>query len=139
MEDVKNLDSREKISMAMLEDKDFCLSIVNCKDRDEVREFLLSKGIEVDDSDIDDLAKNISEIADICQKLDEDELNDVAGGKWNSEKWGSGADKAALVAGVGMLVVAGLGILSVVAAGIKKKGDEKGWWGKKDSKKDSKK
>lgn len=139
MEQIKNLNSRKKISTEMLEDRDFCLSIVNCKDREEVKSFLLTKGIEVNDSDIDDLAKNISEVADICEKLDEDELNNIVGGGKTPEEWGDFSKKAALGVGISALILAGFGVLSVIAAGIKKKGDEKGWWHKKDSKDDLKK
>lgn len=140
MKDLNNLSSREKISLEMIEDEDFCLSIVNCKSREEVKSFLMSKGIEVNDGDIDNLAKNISEVADICQKLDEKELDRIVGGVGGDDsdsskahKWGNFADKTALGLGISGLVVAGFGILAVIAAGIKKKGDEKGWWTKKKS------
>lgn len=119
------VDKRDKIGLKMIEDKDFCLSIMNCKDRNEVKTFLKSNGIEAGDDDVEDLAKNIAEVADICKRVDEDDLEKVVGGKDTSKVWGG--------IGIGLAVTGGLGILLVVASWIKKKGDERGWWTKKKS------
>lgn len=117
---------REDITKEMLGDKKFCVSIMECKDRKEVKELLASKGIDAGDSDINDLADNISEIADICRKLDENELDHIAGGIDRYD-----VITGALAGGGVFLIVAGsLGVLSLVASAIKKGGDKKGWWNK---------
>ncbi|MBR2735286.1 MAG: hypothetical protein IKE05_03750 [Clostridia bacterium] len=158
---MKNVENKsgtsEKINAAMMEDKDFCIRIVNCKDRDEVKKFLSSKGIEASDNDIDNLAANISEIADICKKIDDIDLdNVVGGGKSDSdtsdddlgfsddddssgdggsaggsgEFWKAFSTKTSKAVGIGAVVAAGVLVLSFVGAGIKKLGDQKGWWDK---------
>ena len=130
---MKNVENKsgtsEKINAAMMEDKDFCIRIVNCKDRDEVKKFLSSKDIEASDNDIDNLAENISEIADICKKIDDKELEDITGGA-DPDYWGPFSSKAAKGVGISAVVVAGVLVLSFVGAGIKKLGDQKGWWDK---------
>lgn len=124
--DEKQKSVSEDIAKEMMGDKKFCVGIMDCKNRAEVKELLASKGIVANDGDIDNLAKNISEIADICKKLDENELNHIAGGL-------DGYDvlKGGLV-GVGIVgaVASGVGILSVIASWIKKSGDKRNWWNK---------
>lgn len=128
----KKLSASEKITAEMIENKDFCSRLISCKDREEVKKFLSSEGIEADDNDIDDLARSISEVADICRRLDENELENVVGGVVDSEKIAKGALKGT---GIAAIVVGGIGVLAVVAAKIKKVGDEKGWWNKDKNKK----
>ena len=126
MDSNKSKDFDGKIGSKMAENKDFCLSIVNCKDRDEVKSFLKSNDIEASDADIDNLAKNISEIADICTKIDDKELEKIVGGAGD----GNTSD---VLTGIGIagISLGGFGILTLIAAGIKKLGDKKGWWSKK--------
>lgn len=119
----------ENIAKEMMEDRNFCVSIMDCNNRTEVRELLASKGINAGDSDIEDLAKNISEIADVCNKLDENDLSYISGGV-DYEAF----RKAGLGIGVAAITVGGLGVLSVVAAWIKKTGDKKNWWSKSEKK-----
>ena len=131
MESGKNeLSVNEKITEELLEDKDFCLKIVSCKDSDEVKKFLASHGIDADDNDIDVLAKSISEVEEIYKKLDDKDLDKIVGGQWNVERWKSFGRTGAKIVGIGALAVGGLMILTFIGAGIKKLGDEKGWWNK---------
>ena len=120
----------EDIAKEMMEDRNFCVSIMDCKNRTEVRELLASKGINAGDSDIEDLAKNISEIADVCKKLDENDLSYISGGVDKYEVF----RKAGLGIGIAAVSLGGLGVLSVVAAWIKKTGDKKNWWSKSEKK-----
>ena len=115
----------EKIGLKMAQDKDFCFSIMDCKDRNEVKAFLKSSGIDASDADVEDLAKNISEVADVCTKIDDDELEKIVGGQDTTKVWEG--------IGWGTVGVGAFGVLIVVASWIKKKGDEKGWWGTKNS------
>ena len=136
MENVENrLSTNERITTEMMNNEDFCLSIVSCNDREEVKKFLASKGIVTDDNDIDNLAENISEIAAICKKLDDEDLDDVVGGDWTPDDWKNFGEKSSKGLGIGAMVIGGLLILTFVASGIKKLGDEKGWWNKSGSKK----
>lgn len=143
MNELKNrLNKNRIIAEEMMKDKEFCFSIVNCKDRKDVKDFLASKGIDADDKDIDELAKNISEVADICEKIDEEDLDKIIGGDGsdNGQPDSSKTDNPRTTAqnageyGIGLglgisgIVVGGLLVLSVVASGIKTLGDNKGWW-----------
>ena len=114
------------ITKEMMGDKNFCAGIMDCKNRTEVKELLASKGINADDGDIDDLAKSIYEIADVCKKLDENELNHIAGGLDGYDIF------TGTLIGVGILgvVASGVGMLSFVASWIKKSGDKRNWWNK---------
>lgn len=131
---MKNKDSNSKvnemITKEMIEDKEFSLSIMNCKDRAEVKALLASHGIDAGDNDIDVLAQNISEAADICKKLDEKDLENISGGAID---WSKVTDNGAQILGWGLLGLGVIGILSVVGVWIKKTGDEKGWWKKRSS------
>lgn len=129
----KVTDVNEKIGLKMVEDKDFCLSIVNCKNRDEVKTFLKSNGISATDSDIDILANNISEVADICARVGDKELEKIVGGQ-GDEKF-KYEDTSGIWTGLGVagIITGGLGIVAVLTSGIKVLGDKKGWWTKKKS------
>ncbi len=120
----------EDIAKEMIEDRNFCIGIMDCKNRADVKELLASKGINAGDSDIEDLAKNISEIADVCKKLDENDLSYISGGVDKYEVF----RKAGLGIGIAAVSLGGLGVLSVVAAWIKKTGDKRNWWSKSEKK-----
>ncbi len=131
MNELKNrLNKNRIIAEEMMKDKEFCFSIVNCKDRKDVKDFLASKGIDADDKDIDELAKNISEVAEICKKIDEEDLDKIVGGSDPDKAKELGENGIGLGLGTSAIVLGGLLVLSVVASGIKKLGDEKGWWNK---------
>ena len=127
----EKISANEIIAEKMVEDKDFCFSIVKCKDREEVKKFLAYNGVIADDNDIDYLAKNISEVADICKKLDDKDLDKIVGGSsWDTGWWRGLGEYGAKIAGGAALTATGLLLITFIGAGIKKLGDEKGWWNK---------
>lgn len=127
----KLLTAREKINAKLSESEDFCFSIINCKDRDEVKKFLADNGIAASDEDIDSLAKNIEEVSDICSKLSDEEMDKVVGGGIGDAL---GKEEFWTTTGKVLEGSGGVILLLVMAAGIKKFGHRKGWWGSNQSK-----
>ena len=129
----KLLTAREKINSKISESEDFCFSIINCKDRDEVKKFLADNGIEASDKDLDDLAKSIEEVSDICSKLSDDEMEKVVGGGLgdltSAVSTAAGEEKTWSKGGKIMMGSGATILLLVMISGMKKYGKKKGWWG----------
>lgn len=124
MPEMKNeMNNREIIDAKFSEDEDFSFKIMQCKNREEVKSFLISNGIDATDKDVDYLAKNIEEVAEVCSELSDEEMEKIIGGEDGT------AAKFLKGTGITMATLGGLGFLCVAISWIKKSGDKKGWWG----------
>ena len=68
------------VIIKLLENKDFVEKIITVENTEEVRKLFKENGIEIDDSELDELGSVMSEIIEILDKMPEDELNSVSGG-----------------------------------------------------------
>lgn len=75
----------------LLENKDFVEKIIAMEDAQEVKKSFKENGVEISDSELDELGAIISEIVEILNKMPEDELNSVSGGAElrSSNIWGA--------------------------------------------------
>ena len=64
----------------LLEDRDFVQQLMTIEDVEDVKKLFKNKGVEVSDSDINELGEIMNEIVETLGKMSEEELRAICGG-----------------------------------------------------------
>lgn len=70
----------------LLENEDFVKKIIIMEDAEEVKKSFKENGVEVSDSELDEVGSVMNEIVEILNKMPEEELKSVSGGNNNEMK-----------------------------------------------------